>query len=217
MPNQNPPLDHIDSYLEKLEAQEKKSRRNRFLLLTTLAVAALGGAGMYTTQGWKKIAFPEPPKPIQVMHFDSVQPDYVPQMLAGDPRGFVVTHELVEMPDTIKTQQAFFDFQNKIDMVKISMEEFAEAQSDTIPAFKVKVSGKKQVRSTLTYTIENYQPEFDLTLDFGNGVIRKPSGESYSYRYPKPGHFDMHLILNHGDSTEIIETLKYEIKAKQDT
>ncbi len=76
--------------------------------------------------------------------------------------------------------------------------------------FSVDISGRRQVRERLVYRIENYQPDYTYTINFGNGV-EKPMEESITYRYPLPGHFDMKLaaVSPDGDTVEYIK--KYEI------
>ncbi|MEO1416023.1 MAG: hypothetical protein AAFW00_12110 [Bacteroidota bacterium] len=222
--------DRLDSYLAQMEAYEKAKRVRRWLgvvLVLVLGVAA--GIYFYSDD----TPAPINTKPLRRFAANSLTPERVNQLFVDSPSPLVLIHPVLGT-DTITSVLDYYEFLNRLDLMSIDyvaeddtspqtvidadseMKPEEEVQStSTIPDFQVVLKGEKRVGKSLAYTIENYDPTFQLVLDFGNGIKRKVRRETTEYVYPLPGHFDMHLVLERGDSTKILHTLKYQIFPKE--
>ncbi|MEL6629325.1 MAG: hypothetical protein AAFQ83_05645 [Bacteroidota bacterium] len=224
--------DRLDSYLAQMEAYEKAKRVRRWLgvvLVLVLGVAA--GIYFYSDD----TPAPINTKPLRRFAANSLTPERVNQLFVDSPSPLVLIHPVLGT-DTITSVLDYYEFLNRLDLMSIDYvaeedvsvqpvveaDPAAESESEeealsasVLPDFQVVLKGEKRVGKSLAYTIENYDPTFQLVLDFGNGIKRKVRRETTEYVYPLPGHFDMHLVLERGDSTEILHTLKYQIFPKE--
>ncbi|MCI4669918.1 MAG: hypothetical protein MRZ79_17410 [Bacteroidia bacterium] len=224
MENSLSPYDRLDSYLEKLEAQEKVKRQRLFLILAIVfAVVASGGFFAYTSYFSEPEIAEENEIRLRRYAAEELNPELVQKLFVKDPNSIVVIHPVTGV-DTIESMDDYYQFLNRLTMLEMDTEvepastELKEEVTlpEEDPEFLVKVEGEKKVGAKLIYTIENFDPSFELLLDFGNGIIRKPSSPRYTYKYPLPGHFDFHLKLVKDGEEEIIQTIKYQIFPKEE-
>ncbi|MEL6133236.1 MAG: hypothetical protein AAFR59_07720 [Bacteroidota bacterium] len=225
--------ERLDNYLAQMEAYEKAKKVRRWLgivLVLTLGIAA----GIYYFSD--DTPAPINTKPLRRFAANSLTPERVNQLFVDSPSPLVLIHPVLGT-DTITSVLDYYEFLNRLDLMSIdyveegediqtaeiipqaeevsTQTEPASADTDIVPEFQVVLKGEKRVGKALAYTIENYDPAYELTLDFGNGIKRKVRRETTEYVYPLPGHFDMHLMLSQGDSTQILHTLKYQIFPKE--
>lgn len=180
------PIEQLDAYLERLERRERARRRKK-LLSIGLILACLG-AGF--------IAFQK-----------SSQDD---ETTSG---------QIVAQTDEQLRQASAIPVSNqglivKVDSSELSVKAAEETKEDNLlsrlPVMTVKYEGERKVGEELVYTIENFHPGYQLSLDFGNGIRRKAQKEN-RYTYPLSGYFDMRLLLIDGDSIRVLHTLNYQI------
>ncbi|GAB4424323.1 MAG: hypothetical protein OHK0039_41420 [Bacteroidia bacterium] len=199
------PYEKLDSYVRDVETKERQRRTRTLVFLAGLL--ALSAAGLiYMRQR------PEPPaRPVVLARYswDSLDVAKVSQILA-DSQPFIAYHPVIGW-DTVHTLDEFIDLEGLL------AETLAPPAPQPVPTFTVSVEGESIVGEELIYAIEPYDSSYIFVLDFGNGILRDNAGPVETYRYPLPGHFDMHLMLVTDDSAQIVQTLKYEIRVRPDS
>ncbi|MDP5169033.1 MAG: hypothetical protein NWR72_02220 [Bacteroidia bacterium] len=189
MSHSTPDYTRFDDYLSKIESMERAKRRRRVMMLIPV-VAVLGGALWIYGIGKSKPLVPTETVAVSNEQFSTVVKPDNSEWLAID-------RDITSVSDE---QEASAAQQPEVT---------ATAPKEDI-WFSMDVSGRRQVRETLVFRIENYKKDYTYTIDFGNGVVRDME-ESISYRYPLAGHFDMKLTATSpkGETYEYIK--KYEI------
>ena len=204
MPAQPNPYDRLDAYLQELEAHERRRRRNRWwaVALGTILFGLVGGLGyLGVTQAQR----PTPKVDLRRFALDTLPPAMAVKVFSENPAPLVVYHPEIGW-DTLDSLAAYHALRNRL----------MPPPPDTTPAprpqFAITVEGDFVVNEPLHYVISPFDPGYTFVLDFGNGVERIASSAEIDYRYPLPGHFEMHLLLQQGDSLEVLHTLMYEIR-----
>lgn len=225
------PYDRLDNYLEKLEAQEKTKRQRLIAILGMVLIVALSGGYLaYNSLFVSPEVVVEETIALRRYAAEELNPELVQKLFVSDPNSIVVIHPVTGV-DTIHSMDDYYQFLNRLTILDMDTEgpsaqpasvtQEEEVKEDEVtpeekPRFSVKVEGDKKVGERLVYTIENFDPAYELRLDFGNGIVRKPNGKTYTYQYPLPGHFDFHLKLMVDGEEEIIQTIKYQIFPKEE-
>jgi hypothetical protein len=219
------PYDRLDSYLEQLEAQEKSKRQRRLIGSIVLVIGlSVGGFFLYqSSQSSQQESIAEYTS-LRRYAAEDLSPERVQALFVNDPTPIVIIHPVTGI-DTISSMDDYYGFLNRLDLIDIESESFTSGEeleepddlkeTISIPEFSVKVDGEKKVGEELTYVVENFDKDFELLLDFGNGITRKLRRAENTYTYPLPGHFDMHLKMVKGDSVKILQTIKYQIFPKE--
>lgn len=223
------PYDRLDNYLEKLEAQEK-TRRQRLIAILSFSFLILLSGGYFAYRSFFVSPEVVEENNIRLRRYaaEELNPEMVQKLFVSDPNSIVIIHPVTGV-DTVHSMDDYYQFLNRLTILDMDTEQPAiqpaseneelsteEDLPEEKPEFQVSVEGEKRVGEQLVFTIKNYDPKFELLLDFGNGIVRKPSGERYVYKYPLPGHFDFHLKLVKEGEEEILQTIKYQIFPKDD-
>lgn len=188
MQQNTPGHTRFEEYLAKIEDMERARRRKRWLVLVPLALVGGTAVWMWPQQS----PLPASPSNEVVLVKNEASP-IVPADHAAWMR--MDAHAVQPANQPVKQEEA----------------QAAPAETRETIWFSVDIAGRRQVKETLTFKIENYRPGFSYVLDFGNGVEKEVVGESITYRYPLAGHFDMKLTATSPDG-EVIEYIKkYEI------
>ncbi|MEZ4776682.1 MAG: PKD domain-containing protein [Bacteroidia bacterium] len=212
MEQANTPSNQFEEYLGKIEAREKVRRRKTklkwFLLL------AFMGSGFVLYQQSGSLEKKESLRRFSVTDLD---PDLVNGIFAQNEEPIIVYHPEIGN-DTVASVNEYYQILNLIDLIEMGrkaytdMEKRSSDSSQTAPlqTFVVDVAGERQIKRKLTFTVEDYNPEFEYELDFGNGVV-KPIKDRTVYAYPLPGHFDLTLKATSKDGRSSTYVKKYEI------
>ena len=188
------PIEQLDTYLERLERRERAQRRKK--LLSVGLILACMGAGF--------IAFRQTNETPQNSALQSIS---VQDEIAVPA---VAITELAREEQTSGNPESVDPLQNT------AQAPTSEAHLSRLPAMTIVLDGTKKVGEEIVYTIENFNPAYQLSLDFGNGIRRK-ARQINTYTYPLPGYFDMSLLLHVGDSVRILHTLNYRILPSDET
>ncbi len=190
MQQNTPGHTRFEEYLAKIEDMERARRRKRWLVLVPLAL--VGGTTVFM---W---------------------PQQLPSPAASTNEVVLVKNEATPIVPADHAAWMRMDAQAVLPANQPAAEQAAIEQDSEAKEkiwFSVDIAGRRQVKETLTFKIENYRPGFTYVLDFGNGVEKEVVGESVTYRYPLAGHFDMKLTATSPEG-EVIEYIKkYEIAA----
>ncbi|MEZ4827713.1 MAG: PKD domain-containing protein [Bacteroidia bacterium] len=211
MEQSNTPNNQFESYLEKIEAREKarsrKSKLKWFLLL------AFMGTGFVIYQQ----STVEKGTTLKRFSISDLDPEIVNNLFAQGNEPIIVYHPEIGN-DTVTSINDYYQVLNVIDLIEMGRKAYTDLekkstdslQAGSLPVFIVDVAGERQVKKKLTFTIENYDPELEYEIDFGNGVNR-PIKDRTVYSYPLPGHFDLTLKAASKDGRISTYIKKYEI------
>ncbi|MEO0898231.1 MAG: hypothetical protein AAFY71_17600 [Bacteroidota bacterium] len=240
MQDSSNPYDRLDGYLERLEAKERKRRRT-YLILVSCMITAVASTGLWFYLTYLSEPMDVNNEQITLRRFATkdLNPEKIQHIFAVDPNPLILIDPITGI-DTIFSVDEYYQFlirQEQITSIEgapstdndplitettnttVTEEVISEnPATEALPEFKVNVEGEKMVGKALTYSIENYSPDFPLILDFGNGITRKVRKAVNTYTYPLPGHFDMHLkmIKDGADDDEILQTIKYQIHPREE-
>lgn len=212
MEQANTPSNQFEEYLGKIEAREKIQRRKTklkwFLLL------AFMGSGFVLYQ---QSTSPVKKDSLRRFSITDLDPDLVNGIFAQSQEPIIVYHPEIGN-DTVASINDYYQILNLIDLIEMGRKAYTDiekkgsdsTQVEPLKTFIVDVAGERQVKRKLTFTIEDYNPELEYELNFGNGVV-KPIKDRTVYSYPLPGHFDLTLkaVSKDGRTSEYVK--KYEI------
>lgn len=202
MKRSNNPVEKISEQVARLEARERTNRRRRWLLVGfSICFLALGGASMVRPAQ-------RHPKPRRLVAADTLTTRRVAFLFQESRAPLVVYHRQLQ-DDTVQINNLYEYQLYSEDLAARVKPQIPEPE--VMPGFSVSVKGDRKVGKWLTYEVTPFDTSYQLILDFGNGITRPVRQAETTYRYPLPGHFDMHLRLVEGDSTIILQTLQYEV------
>jgi len=222
------PYDRLDVYLARMEEEEKARKKRMMVLLSVIGILLLGG-GFFTY----RYLYAQPASDEEMMAklrryaAEELNPEKVQQLFVQNPEPLVLIHPVTGV-DTVNSMDDYYQFLNRLDLLDMETdveetearanleEEQVEEKENKLPEFKVDVEGEKRVGEGLSYNIENFDPEYELILDFGNGITKRPRSATYTYTYPLPGHFDFHLKIVKDGEEKILQTIKYQIFPKEE-
>jgi hypothetical protein len=206
MKRSNNPVEKISEQVARLEARERMNRRRRWLLVGfSICLLALGGASMVRPAQ-------RHPKPRRLVAADTLTTQRVAFLFQESRAPLVVYHRHLQ-DDTVQINNLYEYQLYSEDIAARTTPQPPEPMA--MPSFSVSVRGDRKVGEWLTYEVAPFDTAHRLILDFGNGITRPVRQAKTTYRYPLPGHFDMHLRLVEGDSTIVLQTLQYEILAAE--
>lgn len=203
--------ERLDMYLDQLASLERSRRQKQWFLSAIIALTFIGISSTFFIT----------PRPVaqQLTTFtpelrrflaDSLNPEKVQHLFVEEASALVILHaDPLLGIDTVASLDEYYQLLNEITLSQVDQPEPVDPAY--LPTFALQIEGEKMVNQPLTYTIEGFDPSYELILDFGNGIERTAKNATTTYAYPLPGHFDMHLVLNTPDTTMIIQTLKYQI------
>ena len=208
------PANNIDDYLLRLEKQEKaKSRKKGIFALLLIGILV---AGFIST---KFISFE---KSLDVYQFEDLDSDILSEMIHNKQLPILVAHPdlgtdtvfgmddytvLLNLSYTMESNKALKVAENNSDEFEI------QSVENDIPVTALDVVGKREKGNKLKFVIENYDPEIQYEIDFGNGYKTKV-GKAVNYSYPKAGNFRIKLISSKGDQSRIY-TKRVKIKKSE--
>lgn len=64
------------------------------------------------------------------------------------------------------------------------------------------ISGPKETKESLFFTITNFKKKAQYELHLGNGMVIYPSKKRIAYSYPREGKYKVKLLVRNGDKVE---------------
>jgi len=203
----NSPVEQLSQQLAMMEARERAKKRQLWtgvgLLVVVMVIAGVGFGSTFLTPSDSSYTR---------LNLDTLKSEHLSTLAISAESPLVLIREGSPI-DTLTDAMALSDYLPALAHETVSTVPLDAATEATPPNSRVEVEGDKKVGTTLTYTIAPYDSAAQLFLDFGNGIVRPIQSSQMVYRYPLPGHFEMHLLWEHADSDSatILQTLKYQI------
>lgn len=208
--------EQFDDYLGKIQARERVRQRNVFIL-GILLIGILGiGLVMYQ---WPDLLRRE--AKLRTFKYEELSEEKVARLFRSDSDEILVSHPILGW-DTIQNvndYQQLTDLSELISMARHPARDTASTQAaDSIVStpmaslgmFVLDVEGERRVDQELIFTIENFDPVVQYTLDLGNGVKRRINART-KYTYPLPGNYTVQLIATAGEKGSSIYTKRFRI------
>ncbi|MEM7368064.1 MAG: TonB family protein [Bacteroidota bacterium] len=209
--------EQFDDYLGKIQARERVRQRNVFIL-GILLIGILGiGLVMYQ---WPDLLRRE--AKLRTFKYEELSEEKIIRLFRSDGDEILVSHQILGW-DTIQTLEDFrqlADLSELISMAKspvpkdtasaIAADSIVSTPMASLGMFVLDVEGERKVDQELIFTIENYDPIVQYTLDLGNGVKRRIKART-KYTYPLPGNYTVQLIATAKEKGSSIYSKRFRI------
>ncbi len=188
----------IDDVLHRLEASEQSKRRRQSvrLLIILLLITGMGvGAFVFLRQT---------PGSLEVYGLGTLDSTSLATALQSDAAAILVNHPDLGT-ETIRSMEDYAALIRITEALSLIESEEDSPIADTLewlPVFSLDISGKREAKELLVFTIEKYDPAISYLLDFGNGVKRIVNRQTV-YRYPRPGNFEVKLLATKDSARSI--------------
>ncbi|MEZ4827716.1 MAG: TonB family protein [Bacteroidia bacterium] len=192
----------IDDYLLRIQAHEKAERRKKSLYALILFAAVGIGFTVYKTIGSQNH--------LRTYSLEDLSYEKVQALFTEDAAPIIVSHPDIGS-DTVQSTEEYIAVLNLLDLIEqnrslalnvadtVATEETAEESAqNSLSPYMVDVDGERKQGRSLTFTIENFDPNVSYMLDLGNGYRRKVS-KSVSYTYDQPGNYRIQLYSTKGE------------------
>ena len=215
--------EQFDDYLGKIQTRERIRQRNVFIL-GILLIGILGiGLVMYQ---WPDLLRRD--VKLRTFKYEELSDEKVNRLFRTDGDEILVSHPVLGW-DTIHNLDEFQQLAELSELISVAQTPTREdsMESTTIDSvyatpqaslglFVLDIEGERRVDKELIFTVENYDPEVEYTLDLGNGVKRRIRART-RYTYPLPGNYSVQLIATAREKGSSIYTKRFRISPPHPT
>ncbi len=206
------PVATLEHHLQRVEALEKKQRRQRWATLV-LSMVSLCIIGMIIFGPDKEGS---PKKPYVVWPADVENMKELATLLSGEKAAVILEDPETLSRDTLRKLDDLRQWRQRYSAAyafKAATRSSQEEDEPSIPAPlatpQLIILGKKMVDQRLVFAIKNYQPDLEYSLDFDNGYVQDGIGMRSVYAYNVSGSFEVGLTVKgkSGEQKRIVQEI----------
>jgi len=192
------PVATLEHHLQRVEALEKKQRRQRWATLV-LSMVSLCIIGMIIFGPDKEVS---PEKPYVVWPADVENTDELATLLSRGKAAVILEDPETLSRDTLRKLDDLRQWRQRYGAAyaftaatRSSQEEEEPSMPAALATPQLIIVGKKMVDQRLVFAIKNYQPDLEYSLDFDNGYVQDGVGMRSVYAYNISGSFEVGLTV----------------------